>query len=185
MTDIEKLQRAKIYCEKLARGVNPITDGGIEEDSCVNDIKMARCFIYISDVLETIIENSEALARPKKTPMFYIMKEQLGELSPLGRDTYASELTIIFNDISSENDCRKFQASWLSKYFVTLGCLEEYTDKDGAPQKRATKKGADIGIRCEPRTNAHGRKYTAVIYNDEAQKYIFSHMTEIIPKVQE
>ena len=38
MTELETLQRAKMYVEKLANGIDPITDFEIHDDSVINNI---------------------------------------------------------------------------------------------------------------------------------------------------
>lgn len=51
MTELEAMQRAKMYLDKLAQGINPITNQEVPEDSTLNHIRLARCFFYVSDVL--------------------------------------------------------------------------------------------------------------------------------------
>ncbi len=38
MTEAEKLQRAKLYMDKLANGIDPITDTEIPGDSILNNV---------------------------------------------------------------------------------------------------------------------------------------------------
>ena len=51
MTELEIMQRAKMYMEKLAQGIDPISDQEIPEDSVLNNVRLARCFFYVSGVL--------------------------------------------------------------------------------------------------------------------------------------
>ncbi len=51
MTDIEIMQRAKLYIDKLANGVNPITDKPVSDEDCINNVRITRCLFYVSDVL--------------------------------------------------------------------------------------------------------------------------------------
>lgn len=55
MTEQENLQRAKKYLEQLARGIDPFTGLELPEDSSLNDVRLVRCFLYASDVLEQVI----------------------------------------------------------------------------------------------------------------------------------
>jgi len=57
MTDLETMQRAKVYMGKLALGIDPITDREMPEDSVPNNVRLARCFFYVSDVLDNVIAN--------------------------------------------------------------------------------------------------------------------------------
>ena len=47
MTDLDIMQRAKVYMEKLVQGIDPISDQEIPEDSVLNNVRLARCFFYI------------------------------------------------------------------------------------------------------------------------------------------
>ena len=38
MTDLEVMQRAKMYIDKLANGVNPITDQSVSDSDCINNV---------------------------------------------------------------------------------------------------------------------------------------------------
>ena len=57
MTELETMQRAKMYLDKLAQGIDPITDREVPEDSVLNNVRLARCFFYVSDVLSKVIDN--------------------------------------------------------------------------------------------------------------------------------
>ena len=51
MTELETLQRAKMYIDKMAKGIDPLTDMEIPEDSILNQVRISRCLYYVSDVL--------------------------------------------------------------------------------------------------------------------------------------
>ena len=57
MEEMEMLARAKMYMDKLANGINPITDEEVAEDDAVNNVRLSRCFFYVADVLQKVIEN--------------------------------------------------------------------------------------------------------------------------------
>lgn len=40
MTELEILQRAKMYMDKLAQGVDPITDREMEDDTVLNNVRL-------------------------------------------------------------------------------------------------------------------------------------------------
>ena len=65
--NIEILSRAKDYMKKLANGIDPISNNKILEDSVVNNIRMSRCFTYVSDVLQQVIDNGGEVKKVKKT----------------------------------------------------------------------------------------------------------------------
>lgn len=51
MSESEKLIRAKIYVDNLANGINPIDDSEIPSGNLINDVRLSRCFFFLSDVL--------------------------------------------------------------------------------------------------------------------------------------
>ena len=65
-TELEMLERAKLYMEKLAQGIDPITDIEAKEDDCINNVRLSRCFFYVADVLGKVIENGGVVAAPRK-----------------------------------------------------------------------------------------------------------------------
>ena len=52
MTELETMERAKMYMEKLANGINPIDDSAVPEADIVNNVRLSRCFFYVADASE-------------------------------------------------------------------------------------------------------------------------------------
>ena len=57
MTELEKIAYAKSYIEKLANGVNPLTDQVVSDMDVINNVRISRCLFYVSDLLRQIIDN--------------------------------------------------------------------------------------------------------------------------------
>ena len=57
MTELEKMQRAKVYIDKLANGIDPLSDTQVSNDDVINQVEVSRCLFYVSDVLRKLIEN--------------------------------------------------------------------------------------------------------------------------------
>ena len=57
MTELEKLEYAKTFIDKLASGINPIDNSPIPEGEVANNVRISRCFFYVSDILRQVIEN--------------------------------------------------------------------------------------------------------------------------------
>lgn len=43
MTDLEIMQRAKMYLDRLAQGIDPISGQEMPEDTILNQARLARC----------------------------------------------------------------------------------------------------------------------------------------------
>lgn len=67
MNELQKINRAKIYLENLANGVNPLTDQPVGENDIVNNVRISRCLFYVSDILGKIVENKESSRSIKRT----------------------------------------------------------------------------------------------------------------------
>ena len=84
MTELETLERAKMYMEKLANGVNPIDGTMIPDEDVVNNVRLSRCFFYVADVLRQVIENGGAVSQKKS-------KKEPFEISVEKRASFAFE----------------------------------------------------------------------------------------------
>ena len=65
MTELETIQHAKNYLDKLARGINPLTDEPVPEEELINNVRISRCFFYVSDVLRRVLENGGVGSVPR------------------------------------------------------------------------------------------------------------------------
>ena len=66
MTELEKLERARMYMDKLANGIDPISDTEAPDSDIINNIRLSRCFFYVSDILRQVIENGGTVPQKKE-----------------------------------------------------------------------------------------------------------------------
>ena len=64
MTELEKIASAKTYIDKLANGINPVTDQMVPDADVINNVKISRCLFYVSDLLRQVVENG-GISQPK------------------------------------------------------------------------------------------------------------------------
>ena len=80
MTEFEKIAYAKSFIDKLANGINPLDDTPIPDDDIANNVRLSRCFFYVSSILEKEIDRERRKLskanKPKPLP-FSITLEQL------------------------------------------------------------------------------------------------------------
>lgn len=77
MTELEKIERAKMYMDKLANGINPIDDTMAPDDDLINNVRLSRCFFFVSDVLRQVIENGGTKTAVNKKPKSFLLKSPL------------------------------------------------------------------------------------------------------------
>ena len=66
-TELEIMKHAKEYIDKLANGIDPFSDKPVPDGDIINNVKLSRCFFYISGILEKVIENGGEVAKPQVT----------------------------------------------------------------------------------------------------------------------
>lgn len=181
MDDIEKLKRAKMYIDKLANGIDPISDNEMPNDTILNNVRLSRCFFYVSDILRQIIDNSGMVKPPVKSSKndFYITKEQKASLIITQPECYMKDFVDQINTITAPNNCKKFQAKWVSLWLLCNEYLSEYMDNAGKKHKIATMKGEQIGLKSVTRSSSYGT-YTVTLLNPHAQQFIIDNLDKII-----
>lgn len=51
MTELEIMQRAKMYLDKMAQGIDPISGQPVPDSDCICQERISKCLTYVSGVL--------------------------------------------------------------------------------------------------------------------------------------
>ena len=51
MTELETMQRAKMYVEKMANGIDPLSGRPGQETDLIINVRISRCLFYVADIL--------------------------------------------------------------------------------------------------------------------------------------
>lgn len=186
MTEIEKMEKAKLYLDKLAHGIDPITDLEIPADSTLNNVRLSRCFFYVSDILRQVIENGGTVGTGKRTKKtdFRLTEEQLSEIpfskAPIGITNFVA----LINSLIDENEMKKLTTQAVTSWMADRGYLTESTDPFGRKIKTPTEEGRYIGLTTEIRQSSRG-EYTMVLYSEEAQRFVIDHLDAILQAYRE
>lgn len=177
MTELEKMELAKGYLDKMANGLNPLTGEKTEEFDMINNVKISRCLFYVSDVLRQVIENGGTVQHKseRNRKRFYITDEQKTMLTINEPNCYVRDIAAEINRVTQQNDTRCIQPVWITSWLVGIGMLEIVDGK-----KQATKQGNEIGITSEQRYSAKIGMYLANIYAPSAQTFIFDNIDAIV-----
>lgn len=180
MTELEMINRAKTYIDKLANGVNPLTDEPVSENDIVNNVRISRCFFYISDLLRRFAEGgfSEAAKKGKKQP-FIITEEQRKRFEFSETPISVSEIARRFNAAVNTEGAVQMRYSGITFWLIVSGLLSVDRREDGREVKLPTAAGMELGISQEVRSGANG-SYTVVVYNETAQRYIVDNIDAIL-----
>lgn len=179
MTDLETLECAKMYMEKLANGINPLDDSVIPEGDTVNHVRLSRCFFYVSDVLRQVIEGTALKPQKatKKAPFSLPMEDRAGfaySETPIP----ISEISRRINALIPEN-MKSLTYRMIRDWLTSLELLADVQDGDGRITKRPTPRGESMGIHLETRNGRNG-VYFVVVYNTAAQHFILDNLDAVV-----
>lgn len=182
MTELEKMERAKMYIDKLANGINPLDDTMAPEGDIVNNVRLSRCFFYVADVLRQVIENGgiqpAAPKKPKKAP-FEIPPEKREQFARSERPIPISEIARRINALVESEEMKKLSYSAILNWLVAIGMMELVTLPDGKRTRWPTGLGRENGILMEERVGSSG-PYQAVVYDQNAQQFIVDNLDAIL-----
>lgn len=177
MTELELTGKAKEMIDKMANGINPITGEYLAETDCVNNVRISRCFFFISDILRQVLERG-GLAPKKKIP-FFISEDQLQNFRYSDEPLFLSEIARRINELTGNPDMKKITYVDISAYLMDEGYLTYATQSDGKTVKLPTIKGEESGMHREERMiNGYQRLLTR--YDRSTQNLILSSLPFII-----
>ncbi len=177
MTELETLKRAKMYMDKLSQGIDPITDTEIEGDSCLNNVRMARCFFYISGVLDRLIAKGGFEPKAKKLD-FSVSIEQLERITISSVPVRITEFVDMVYRAADNPAMKKPGTTAFTGWLLKKGFMELVTGPDGKQQRLPTPAGRSLGISADKRQGQYG-EYTAVYYNADAQRFMLDNIEAI------
>jgi hypothetical protein len=175
-TELEKLERAKLYIEQLANGIDPISGRELPEDSALNQVRLSRCFFYVADVLKQAVIREK---RAAKIPMLpFELPDELRAQIPVEPNAMVKRFTDSINALADLTVMRNLKTTAVTGWLVEQGYLREDLF-NGKRRKVPTEKGRAAGIADEPRQGQFG-SYTATLYSEDAQRLMLAHLDEII-----
>lgn len=178
MTELEKMQRAKMYIDKLANGIDPIDDIPVSDDDVINNVRISRCLFYVSDILRQVIENNGVFGKTKKGP-FFLSADVINQFVASEIPLSVSEITNCLNSLANLDVCTKLKNSDITNWLVEIGLLEIELTPEGKKTKKPTPQGTELGIGLDARVGMYGQ-YNIVLYNKEAQQFIVDNIETIV-----
>lgn len=180
MTELEKVAYAKSFIDKLADGINPLDGTPIPDGDIANNVRLTRCFFYVSDILRQVIENGGTAPPKKKSKSsFSITQEQLSHYPYSETPISISEIAKKINALIDTEQMKQLSYKQLTSWLLSINALTEQPTANGKYQKRPTEPGKQLGISLETRNGMNG-EYQVVVYNKEAQAFILDNIYAII-----
>ncbi|MBO6062183.1 MAG: hypothetical protein J6P98_08765 [Clostridia bacterium] len=183
MTELETIERAKMYLDKMANGIDPLTDKPAAETDMINQVRISRCLFFVSDVLRRVLENGGVGAKPRqkhppKLP-FDITAEQLARFVPDPQGLTISKLAKRINELTENEEMAALKYTAITEWLREMGMLKTVVNANGNNTYRPTEKGNAIGIFAMDKDGPNG-PYVAVVYNAEAQRFIVDNIDAVI-----
>lgn len=183
MTELEKIQRAKMYIDKLANGINPLNDLPAADSDVINNIRISRCLFYVSDILRQVIESNGVQSKEKSTKKpFFLSVDSRKQFSFSATPISISEITKRINDLVDVDTYKKLKHTDITSWLIEINALEVCSIADGKTVKRPTEQGKALGISTEKRIGRNG-EYTVVLYNQETQQFILDNLDTVIATI--
>ncbi|MBQ8496921.1 MAG: hypothetical protein IJ489_05630 [Clostridia bacterium] len=182
MTELEKIEYAKMFIDKLANGINPLDDTQVPENDIVNNVRLSRCFFYVSDILRQVIENGgtsvEKTVKHRKKE-FSLTEDARAKIQVSESPLSVSEISKGLNDVIDSDTMKTISPVTINDWLVDLGLLEVIALPNGENKKMPTQRGNQMGIFTEERTGIRG-KYIAVLFSSQAQQFIYDNIEAVV-----
>ena len=176
--DLELLKRAKDYMDKLAQGINPFTNEPAADDSCINNVKLSRCYFFVSDILNQVIENGGFVG--KRDLSFPQLTEQiLSELSCIDHGVAISVFAKSVSAVFEKYGMRGIPVTSYTGWLVSKHLLDDVLSETGKSRRVTNKNSEFVGIYTEER-DSYGKRYTAILYSAKAQQFLLDNLAEIL-----
>ena len=178
MTELETVQRAKMYMDKLSQGIDPISGQELPEDSALNNVRLARCFFYVSGILDQVIRNGGQVGAVEKAE-FSITPEQLAQVQISPYPVRITEFTDALLQAIGTNTMKKPSAVKISNWLELKGLLVKEPTPDGKSRRVPTAAGRNLGMSTQLRQSRDG-EYLAIYYDSNAQRFLLDNLYDIL-----
>ena len=181
MTELEKIAYAKTFIDKLANGINPLNDQPIPDGDIVNNVRLSRCFFYVSDILRQVCENG-GVTKPKRVRRiaFALPIECLDKFEYSREPISISSVVGRINALIVDERMKPLSYRQVCQWLINIGMVEYIGELDGKRVLRPTEAGLKMGISLETRKSQYNNEYQVVVYNESMQRFIVDNIDSII-----
>ena len=178
MTELEKMAYTKAFVDKLAEGINPMTDSPIPAGELLHQPRVAGCMKYLSELLDTVIRNG-GIGKVERTRPFTIHPARLADFRYAPVPVPAREITRRLDDLTGDPLMKSLSVQAINRWLLAAGYLYTDTADPQNPRKLPTEAGRRLGLLTEQKLGRDG-EYTAVLFNESAQRYVVAHLFDIM-----
>lgn len=181
MTELETMKRAKMYMDKLAQGMDPLSGQPLPQGCGLDQQRLGRCFSYVSGVLSQVIDNGGVVGKPERTLEFFLTPAQLAMVPISEQPLRMTEIIDSLHRAAGNPEMKKPSAMRISDWLIAGGFLRKEAAPDGKTRRVPTQAGLALGLTAQLRQSRDG-EYVAVYYNANAQRFLLSNLDAILAK---
>ena len=178
MTELEIMQHAKMYLDKLAQGIDPISGQPVPPADSLSNPRLSKCFQYVSGVLEKVIANGGQVTPPEK-PTFTVSSEQLAKVPLTGEPLRIADLVDRILQTTGYEGMKKLSPTKLTNWLLQKGFLTQTADPDGKTRRIPSPAGTELGITVQM-CQYNGAEYPGIFYDAKAQQFLLDNIPAIV-----
>lgn len=179
--DMQKLEVAMKYIERIADGKNPVNNKPAEEDSVLNNPNVIRCMYFVKEVLTAVKENDGMIggraSKPPKSPFPFECLSGFEYVDDTSIAHFMNRLKGLALDLNERGTGTKLVTDWLKGKGYLIDIQGKYT---GKLHPEVTESVIEFGLYMQERTSAYGQSYQIVMYSQKAQEFIAAHLEHIV-----
>ncbi len=186
-TELDTMKHAKEYIDKLANGIDPFTDKPVPDDEIINNVKLSRCFFYISGILEKVIENGGKVTsektveviKPQKRGAVVITDEARAAFKCFINEVSLSTFTDMINKYLDSDVSVKLKSTAIADWLMVIGMLDREALPSGRFKRVPTDSALSEGIRLNEYLTPGGFPRYAIMLSPAAQQFILDNIDAI------
>lgn len=186
MNEVEKIEYAKSFIDKLASGINPLDETPIPDGDVANNVRISRCFFYVSSILDRQIEIEKKKllkAKNREKAPFAITDEQLERFecspTPITASILARKINFLVRVEIDSKRMDKLRYKKINQWLLNIGMLELKPWEDGKIRLFPTAAGEEIGLSSHV-WEKYGRRTLAVDFSETAQMFVVDNIDAVI-----
>ena len=192
MNKAQLIAHTKNYMDMLSKGVDPLTGEAVENDSALNQPRLQKCFAYVSELLDELLQGNGFVALypedagryevvEKKVP-FAPSQEALQALPQINQPLTPNAFLKYINRAVDEKRMEKLSSTSVNAWLLARGFVTESKEPATIHKtvRRPSPSAAKIGIyEQEIIDEFTGESRMVMLFSPEAQRYMLAHISEI------
>lgn len=186
MTDNERYYTTKIYLDRLAKGMDPLTGEDLPLDTVLNNVYVCRAFALASEVFDKVIKNGcrvTPVTDRRERLAFSITEQQRDKIvvseSPVSVTVIARRVERVL-----DRDVKPLAPTKITEWLEAEGFLTTVVSENGRHTRVATANGESLGIVTKDE-DLRGETIKKSYYDINAQAFVVANLDKIAEQTDE